>query len=196
MADIKEILETNADAFKDTDIETQYTGITEKLNSLGYDVLINHKEKGEFVPTSRLSEVAKQRDGFKTQVETLNTQLEQMKNNSQDKELKKQLDELMANNNQLLTDLETTKINTAIMLEAKDAIDANDILKFIDRDKIKTNSKGEVVGAEKAIADLRETKPYLFGKPSHSKVGTDTGSADDKGGISMNNLIRKASGRI
>lgn len=194
MADIKEILEANAEAFKDTDIETQYSGIAEKLGGLGYDVIINNKEKAEFVPTSRLSEVAKQRDGFKTQVETLNSQLEEMRNNSKDKELRKELQELMDNNSRLLQDLEETKVNTAIMLEAKDAIDANDILKFIDRESIKINSKGDVVGAEKAIEKLRETKPYLFGK-GNSSAGVEGKHKNDPDKQSMNALIRRAAGR-
>lgn len=194
MADIKEILEANAEAFKDSGIEEQYSGIAEKLGNLGYDVIINNKEKAEFVPSSRLSEVVKQRDGFKTQVEALNGQLEEMRNNSQDKELKKQLGDLMENNNKLLQDLEATKVNTAIMLEAKDAIDANDILKFIDRDRIKLNSKGEVIGADRAIEELRTSKPYLFSKEK-SKAGVEGKQGGNEDKNTMNALIRRASGR-
>jgi len=196
MADIKEILENNPEAFEGTEIEEKYQTLTEKLDQVGYNVLINNKEKNEFVPSSRLSEVVKQRDSFKSKVEELNSQLQQMQDGSKDEELKKQLSELMENNNKLLQDLETTRVDTAIMLEAKDAIDANDILKFINRENIKIDGRsGEVKGAADAVEELRKSKPYLFNKEK-AKAGTESKNSVEQDKSTMNSLIRRAAGRV
>lgn len=58
--------------------------------------------------------------------------------------------------------VENTKIETAILLSANDFIDPQDALKNIDRENIKLNENGEVVGVEDALKSLREKKPHYL----------------------------------
>jgi len=99
-----------------------------------------------------------------------------------------------------LKELERTKISTEIMLAAKDAINAKDLLVFVDMNNIKTNAKGEVLGVEAEIARIKAEKPYLFANPGDDKKKKGGGdpngdkSKDVTGG--MNAMIRRASGRL
>lgn len=201
-ADLDSILESNAEAFEGTDIDIKdsFNNISAKLSELGYEVLINNKKQAEFIPAGRLSEVVSQRDSFKAKVEELNTQLEQMKANAQGNDkLQGEIQKLMDQNNALLQDLEETRINAEIMVAAKDAINAKDLLVFINRENIKVNAKGEILGVDAEIERLREEKPYLFQtEEGKRKFGTDNKSDGDKGGqvSGMNSMIRRAAGRL
>jgi molybdopterin converting factor small subunit len=202
-ANLDEIITANAQAFEGSNVKDNYAAITTKLGELGYDVLINNKKSAEFVPSSRLSEVVGQRDQFKTKVEELNTQLTTLQKNAGDNAaLKAEYQKLIDQNNSLLQDLEQTKINTEIMLAAKDAINAKDLLVFINKDSIKVNSKGEVLGVEAEINRLKTEKPYLFNTTGSNnrggKGGTDNGGGAGGGSNlgGMNAMIRKAAGRL
>ena len=196
-ASIDEIITANAAQFEGTDIKDQFSKITEKLTSLGYDVLINDKKKAEFVPSSRLSEVVASRDNLKGKVEELNIQLEKLKKGAGDNEqLKLEYQKLIDQNNSLLQELEQTKVNSAIMVAAKDAINVNDLLLFINREAIKLNAKGEVLGVEAEIARLKTEKPYLFNAAGDvKKGGTDSAEKGGKQGVlNINSRIRRAAG--
>jgi hypothetical protein len=200
-ANIDEILTANAKAFEGTDVKGQFSAINTKLNELGYDVLINHKEKAEFIPSSRLSEVVGQRDQFKGKVEELNIQLGTLlKEAGDNKELAGKYQDLIAKNNTLLKDLEQTRVNSEIMLAAKDAVNAKDLLLFINYDNIKVNSKGEVMGVEGEITRIKQEKPYLFqtaGDGKKNKGGVDNNGGGDSTKLGgMNAAIRRAAGRF
>lgn len=198
-ANLDEIITANAQAFEGTTVKDQFSAITSKLGELGIDVLLNDKKKAEYVPSSRLSDVVAQRDNFKTQLENLNNDLESLKKSAGDNgELKTKYESLINQNNALLKELETTKINTEIMLAAKDAINTKDILAFIDMNNIKINTKGEVLGVEAEIARIKAEKPYLFtAGDTKKKGGADPyGDRGDKNVGGMNAMIRKAAGRL
>lgn len=201
-ADLDEVIVTHKEQLADIgESTTHFKALKERLGKLGYDVLLNHKEKAEFVPSSRLSDIAGQRDGFKSKVEELNTQLESLKASSKgNEELQGKLQEMMDKNNLLLSDLEKTKINTEIMLSAKDAINAKDILVFVDFSNIKANSKGEILGVESEINRLKAEKPYLFHdvNKTKNKGGMENGSRKDEDLLkgNMNSMIRKMAGRL
>lgn len=196
--DFEQIMEQHKDSLAGVEGIQHVQALSTKLSELGYDVLFNDKKKAEFVPASRLGEVASQRDTLKTQVETLNSQLQVLKDAAKGNEtLQGQLQELMDKNTALIGDLEKTKVETEILLQAKDAIDPKDILPFVNREKIKVNSKGEITGAKEEIDRLRTEKPHLFGK-TKNKGGSDNSSGDDDGvkGGAMNFLIRRAAGVV
>lgn len=199
-ATLDEIIEANADKFEGSNVKEQFETLNGKLTELGFDVLINNKQKAEFVPSSRLGEVVSQRDQFKTKVEELNAQLKGMQDKAGDNQaLKDQLQQMMDTNTNLLKDLESTRVNTEIMLSAKDAINAKDLLAFIDYNNIKVNAKGEVLGVEAEITRLKTEKPYLFqsGDQGKKKAGTDpSGGKEDFKTGGMNAMIRKAAGRV
>lgn len=200
-ADFDEVFEQNKEQLGElVDNKDKFTQLKTKLGELGFDVLLNQKEKAEFVPSSRLNDVIGQRDNFKTKVEELNGQLESLKNASKgNEELQGKLQEMMDKNNTLLSDLEQTRINAEIMVNAKDAINAKDVLAFIDFSNIKTNAKGEVLGVESEINRLKTEKPYLFqGENGKKKAGMDNqggSQGDDQIKGNMNAMIRKMAGR-
>jgi len=201
MAKFDEILSANEKAFEGAgNVKDSFTTLSTKLNELGYDVLINHKEKAEFVPSNRLNEVVSQRDGFKNQATELGKQLETMKAGAKGNEtLQAEIQKLMDSNNTLLKDMENTKIQTELMIAAKDAIDSKDLLAFVNMGNIKVNASGQVLGVDAEIARLKTEKPYLFTatKEGKKKGGMDTGSnKGDEIAVSMNNMIRRAAGRI
>ncbi len=197
-----EISAQHAEALKDTGVTSDsLKSLTTKLGELGYDVLFNNKKSAEFVPSSRLHETTAQRDQFKAQVEEQNKQLQALKDGAKGNEaLQAQLQTLMDTNSGLLKDLEKTKVSSQLMLAATDAINAQDLLVFVNYENVKLNSKGEVVGAEAEIARLRTEKPYLFqdqNDPKKKKGGSDPNN--DKGDhktSGMNAMIRRAAGRI
>jgi hypothetical protein len=199
MADFNEVLEGNKDKLGDLAGSTEnFTKLSAKLNELGYDVLLNHKEKAEFIPASRLNDVVSQRDTFKTQVQDLNKQLQTLKDGAKgNEELQGKLQGLLDQNQTLLTELENTKINTELMLAAKDAVNPKDVLVFVNKENLKVNSKGEVMGIEAEITRIKTEKPYLFKTEQQKKKGgSDSSGGDgDSGKLNMNFLIRRAAGK-
>jgi hypothetical protein len=199
MADFNEVFEGNKEKLGDLAGSTEgFTKLSAKLNELGYEVLLNHKEKAEFVPTGRLNDVVGQRDTFKTQVQDLNKQMQTMKDAAKgNEELQGNLQKLMDQNQGLLTELENTKVNTELMLAASDAVNPKDVLVFINRENLKVNSKGEVMGIEAEITRIKTEKPYLFKSVEQKKKGgSDSSGGDgDTGKMNMNFLIRRAAGK-
>jgi molybdopterin converting factor small subunit len=196
-ATLEEILETHKETLGEEgeSVKTQFTGINAKLSELGYDVLINDKQNQEFIPKGRLNEVAGQRDQFKEQVEELNTNLQKMKEQAKgNEELQTQLQGMMDKNQDLLSELEKTKLNAELMLAASEAVNPKDILAFVNMDNVKVTTKGEMVGVAEEIKRIKEEKPYLFKAPSTKKGGSDTSGDDDpnKGKFGMNAFIRGA----
>jgi len=200
MAKIEDIMEQHADALKDSPVnKDSFSSIQTKLNELGYDVLLNHKEKAEFVPSSRLGEIASQRDTFKTQVDGLNSELESMKKSAGgNQELQAQLQAMIDKNNASSVELEKAKIQAEFATLAKDAINTKDLLLFVDFSNVKINSKGEVIGVDAEIARLQKDKPYLFnGQANQNNRGGTDGSGTGGGTkASMNSMIRRAAGHF
>lgn len=189
----------HTDAFPEgNDFETRFSGIQSQLQSLGYDVLINNRAQAEFVPASRLSEVISQRDGFRTQFENAQKDLLALKNQPNiPEEAQNQIDALIDTNNKLLESLKLANINLAVVTEFDDAIDASDILQFIDRSKLKIDKDGTVTGGLKEEHErLKGEKPYLFvasQDTSRKQAGADLGGGGTGAEkLTMNALIRRA----
>ena len=200
-ASIDDVIAGNTDAFGEGDTtKDNYTAISEKLKELGYDVLINHREKAEFVPISRLNEVVSQRNTFKQQAEQAIIDLNKLKGQSGiSEEAQAQINGLITQNQGLLTQLQEANVQLEIMSIATDAINPKDILPFVDMTKVKTDKDGNVTGGAKEEIDrLRTEKPYLFNKQqgSGSKGGFDgsNGGGGSQGGqkVDMNAAIRRA----
>lgn len=196
MANLEEIMSQKAEAFQGEDFKAYHSKLSEKLTALGYEVLINQKDKAEFVPASRLHDAVSQRDTFRTQTDQLNQQLAEMKAKTEDPESKLKLQSMIDENQKLLVQLEETKKRTEIISEASGAIDPRDVVVFVDMTKIKITAKGEVVGAKEEVDRIRKEKPHLFGKAGGSKGGADNSGDSASGqGLGMNASIRQAAGR-
>ena len=200
-ASMDDVITTHADAVGEGDTtKEKFTAVSDKLKELGYDVLINHREKAEFVPASRLSDVVAQRESFKAQAEQAIIELNKLKQQSGiSEEAQNQINTLIGQNEQLLEQLQEANVQLEIMATAADAINPKDVLPFIDMDKIKKDKNGNVVGGVKEEVDrVRTEKPYLFNKqkPDSSKGGFDGSGnvGNDNGGskTDMNAAIRRA----
>jgi molybdopterin converting factor small subunit len=199
-ADIDSIITSNTDSFGEgDDTKDTYSKLSEKLGSLGYDVILNQRDKAEFVPAHRLSEVVSQRENYRVQLETAQQQIQAMQSNKDiPQEVKDQLATMSAENQKLIDDLMKANVNMEIMSAASDAINPKDVLAFVDMDKIKIDKKGAVVGGvTEELARLRTEKPYLFSKKKEDmpgKGGTDNvGSGGNGGSVNtMNAAIRRA----
>jgi len=200
MADLNQIVETHKDKLGDFDHEG-FSKLGARLGELGYDVLINDKKAAEFVPSGRLSEVVAQRDTYKGQSETMQKQLaEAMKAADGNAALQGKIQELMDQNSKLIADMENTKVETAFIMAAGNAgaIDPKDLLVFIDRESLKTNSKGELLGVDAEITRLKTAKPYLFksdAPPPTKRGGSDGAGAGAGQKFNINAVIRSAAGR-
>lgn len=196
-ADPKAVFEGNADKFEEG-FTDQFSKISEKMNELGFEVLLNNKSEAEFIPSDRFKSVAAQRDTFKTTIDNLNAQLTELSGaKGTSDELKVKYDEMIAQNNKLITEIETTKIDTEILLEARDAVDPKDVLLFINRDKISIDKNGNFKGVKEEIERLKTEKPHLFGSKAVPKGGADRSPGQDENKVvGMNAMIRKATGRF
>lgn len=195
MANIQDVISSHEKELEGKDISSFYNNLSTELSTLGYEVLINEKEKAEFVPSDRLNATVAQRDSFKTQVEALNSQLEEMRSNSKDNDTQAKLQEMMDSNNALISELNKAKVDNQVIALAKDAIDANDILIFIDRDVAKLDKKGNVVGVESEVERLRTEKPHLFNKVNNRGGRDNSASGTEGQANNINSIIRRAAGR-
>ena len=201
-ASIDDVMTAHADAFGEGDTtKDSFASISDKLKGLGYDVLINQRDKAEFVPASRLSEVVGQRETFKAQAEQAIIELNKLKSQSGiSEEAQKQINGLITQNENLLNQLQEANVQLEIMSSAVDAINPKDIIPFIYMTKIKKDKDGNVVsGIKEEVDRVRAEKPYLFNQHtddnSGSKGGFD-GSGGSSGGAGqktdMNAAIRRA----
>ena len=200
-ASLDDVINANTDAFGEGDTtRDSFTAISDKLKGLGYDVLINHRENAEFIPSSRLSEVVAQRETFKQQAEQAIIELNKLKGEQGiSEEAQNQINTLITQNETLLTQLREASMQLEIMSIATDAINPKDVIPFVDMTKIKTDKDGHVTsGAKEEIDRIRTEKPYLFNKQQNggSKGGFDgQGGQGGQGGggkVDMNAAIRRA----
>lgn len=197
-----DVITGNPDKFGEgNNTKEQFETISNTLKELGYDVLINHREKAEFVPSTRLSDVVAQRETFKVQAETAIAELNKLKTQKGiTPEVQAQLDGMISQNEALLTQLQEANLHVEIMGAANDAINPKDVIPFINMEAIKLDKKGQVVGGlNEEITRLRTEKPYLFAQTSGGQAGKggfDPNGTGGKGGQAgkpdMNAAIRAA----
>ncbi len=76
-------------------------------------------------------------------------------------------------------------------------VDPDAAYALMDKENVKVEDDDTVTGVKKSLEALIKAKPYLVGSTDTKKTGDD--QRDDKGskgGFSMNDLIRKAAGRV
>lgn len=82
----------------------------------------------------------------------------------------KALAEATTKHGEELTKAQQRAVKADIRAAAKDAgaNDPADVIAFLPPDKIKIGADGEIENAADLIADLKKSKPYLFGTPATS----------------------------
>lgn len=141
------------------------------------------------------SEVQAENDSLKTQLEQRDQAIKDLQaKEGASEEAKKQLEDLQAQFESYKTDSEANlaqvkKIN-AVALALKDvgAHNSEDLMKFIDLDKIELAEDGKPK-LEETISGLKETSPYLFiqkeeprePQPKFSLGGNPSAGSDEQG---------------
>ena len=200
-ANWEDIMSQHTDVFTEgNDFGDRFGAIKDQLGSLGYDLLINNRQNAEFAPTSRISELVSQRDGFKAQAENAIRELNELKNKPGiTPEVQAQLDGLIQSNTDLLNSLVEANMNLDIVTAAADAKNPKDVLAFINQDALTIDKKtGKVQkGLEEELERLRTEKPYLFNEKEtpKAKAGAEnkgSGNGGGEGNFDMNSMIRRS----
>lgn len=114
-------------------------------------------------------------------------ELEAKQKQAEEKQLKEQgkwqemAMKLEKERDEALTKMQQTTVNMKIQQIANSlgAVDAEDILKLVDRTQISINDDGEVTGVDEAVKALVESKPHLFGEKQPTRVGSGTNPSSD-----------------
>ncbi|NGA44367.1 hypothetical protein G0Y07_11355 [Staphylococcus aureus] len=149
----------------------------QKIVDEHHDTLREFKDKAEKAESlqQQLDKANKELDNRDKQI----TDLQKAKDGD-NKELKDKLEKYEHENAQYQADMKELKLNNAVKVAvAKEANDADDILKFINKDELELQDDGTVKGLDKAIETLKESKSYLFtpSKPT-GKSPQDGGNPD------------------
>ena len=168
----------------------EMTGVSDEI---AQKVLDSFKDTdSNKVPISRLNEVIKERDGYKTQISNLETEITGLKELSGDNEaLNNKIAELEKTNQKAKADFDKairqTKIENAInlaLIEAE-AINPATVKPLINmKDILLTEDGTMVVGLKEQIGKLKdgEDTSFLFGKKQKSIKGVKStdGTGDPK----------------
>lgn len=144
------------------------------------------KSKSDMVPRSRLNDKNAEIKEIKEELSKRDEQIAKLQNSvKDDSELQKELEELKQSNAEWQDKYKQSQLNNAIKLAvAKDANDADDVLKFVNNDELELQDDGTVKGLDKAIETLKESKPYLFAQ-QQATGRTPSDGDNPKGGISQ-----------
>lgn len=185
--------------------ELQKLGLTdEQVDSVmklhGTDVQAGQKAQQE------LESVIAERDGLKEQITQRDKDIKSLKKNAGDSEtLTTKLDELQkqydTDTQNLNNQLASTKKNAALVtgLSGTGARDVQDLLKFIDQERVQLDDDGVVTGLEEQVKSLRESKPYLFsGTPTahyqpqggNGKGGVDIAAAINNEKVNLTDVLK------
>lgn len=200
-ASLDDVLSTHSDVFTEgNDFGERFGAIQGQLKDLGYDLIINNRQNAEFVPSTRLSEVISQRDGFKTQAENAIRELNELKaKDGITPEAQQTIDSLIEANETLLSTLVEANMNLDIVTAAADAKNPKDVLAFINKEALTIDKKsGKVTkGLDEELERIRAEKPYLFNESNNagnkSKAGSENkGSGGSGDNHDMNSMIRRS----
>jgi len=149
-----------SDAVKAIVGDELYNQVVAKLGDKKIDILSDN-----YIPKARFDEINGAKNTLKTQVDELVNQIAALKkSNSGNEELQKTLEDLQKKNTEWESKYNTTILENAIKAEAtkEQARDPQDILAFINRDSIKLDGAGKLLGLTEQLTELKKSKAYLF----------------------------------
>ena len=173
----------DAGAGKDTDAKDKDKDLDKLFTQDELDAVISRRLERERKVWEKKIEDEKKKAAM-TESERLKTEKE---------EAEKKADEVTQRANQRLIRSEVIAQATKMNI-----VDADAAFALMDRDSITVDDTTDAVtGVKEALTILVKAKPYLIQKDKDTKKTGDDTSADKqkKSGFSMNDLIRKASGR-
>lgn len=186
MAELKDLL-AGCTATDPAGIEAY---INEQMKTQNVKMFLDDGVKDIFVPKSRLDAVLGQ---LRTANETITSQAEDIakvaqltKDNASAQETITKLQNQLGDSQKAMQKL---SVQTAVSEKAKELgfiLPAEDLVGFIDIEKLKVNADGTVTGVEEALKNLKQTKPYLTkaadGDGEEGGNGGDPGAGGNGGG--------------
>lgn len=186
MAELKDLL-AGCTATDPAGIEAY---INEQMKTQNVKMFLDDGVKDIFVPKSRLDAVLGQ---LRTANETIASQAEDIvkvaqltKDNASAQETITKLQNQLGDSQKAMQKL---SVQTAVSEKAKELgfiLPAEDLVGFIDIEKLKVNADGTVTGVEEALKNLKQTKPYLAkatdGDGGEGGNGGDPGAGGNGGG--------------
>lgn len=161
MAELKDLL-AGCTATDPAGIEAY---INEQMKTQNVKMFLDDGVKDIFVPKGRLDAVLGQ---LRTANETITSQAEDIakvaqltKDNASAQETITKLQNQLGDSQKAMQKL---SVQTAVSEKAKELgfiLPAEDLVGFIDIEKLKVNADGTVTGVEEALKNLKQTKPYL-----------------------------------
>lgn len=144
------------------ELGTQIEGIVaeKKIN-----LIVDDKEKPNYIPKTRFDEVIGSKNELKSQVGALSDELETLKKSAKgNEELTNAIQELQNKNTEWETKYNKTLIENAVKMQAlhHKALDPSDLAKFLDYNELSLDEDGNVKGLKEQIDGLKESKAYLF----------------------------------
>ena len=186
MAELKDLL-AGCTATDPAGIEAY---INEQMKTQNVKMFLDDGVKDIFVPKGRLDAVLGQ---LRTANETITSQAEDIakvaqltKDNASAQETITKLQNQLGDSQKAMQKL---SVQTAVSEKAKELgfiLPAEDLVGFIDIEKLKVNADGTVTGVEEALKNLKQTKPYLAkaadGDGGEGGNGGDPGAGGNGGG--------------
>ena len=188
MAELKDLL-AGCTATDPAGIEAY---ITQQMKTQNIKMFLDDGVKDIFVPKSRLDSVLSQ---LRTANETITQQAADIaqvgkltKDNADAQATITKLQNQLTDSQQAMQKLSVTTAVSAVAEKLGFILPAEDLVGFIDTEKLKVNSDGTVTGVEEALKNLKQTKPYLAkatdgtGDDGNGGAGGDGGSGNAGGG--------------
>lgn len=148
-----------------TDVAGIEAHINEQMKAQNIKMFLDDGVKDIFVPKSRLDGVLGQ---LRTANETITQQAEDIAKVAQLTKDNTAAQTTIANLQKQLGDsqqaMQKLSVTTAVATAADKLgfiLPAEDLVGFLDMDKLKVNTDGTVTGVEEALKNLKQTKPYL-----------------------------------
>lgn len=135
------------------------------VNEKKINLIVDNKENPTFIPKSRFDEVIGSKNQLKSQVGELSSELEALKKSAKgNEELTLAIQELQNKNSDWESKYNKSLIDNAVKMEAlhNKALDPSDLSKFLNYEGLELDETGNVKGLSEQIAELKETKSYLF----------------------------------
>ena len=132
--------------------------IKQALEDAGCKIFIDDGKENKYVPKNRL-------DAKIAELAEANTEIESLQAKVKDPtEAAKEVEKLKAKIASMEAEAKNKQLKDAIQAEATQAKarDVDDLMKFLDMDKVQLDEAGNVTGLKEQIVQLQKDKAYLF----------------------------------
>ena len=154
--------------------------------------------EGKYVPKDRFDQVNQQSKDYKEQVSERDRQIESLKNEFKDVDgLKDKVDQLTRDNAKQKEDYEnqikTINFNNALKasLSSYKCKDEDYLMSKIDRNSIKLNSDGTILGLKEQVEAFKKGHEYLFEKEIKGTGSFNTGGGSEGGAPKVDNFAER-----